>query len=157
MGERPTTGAEVARTASRMPGTPRIVPTDTTGLDGGRITRSASAIASSTPGAGVAASWPTTSTASAGTAARRRTQYSWKWITDRPLGLSGSATAMCVSTRSSLIGSSERLPPWSGVSQRRHSASVTCDRVKPASSIWVRTRWVAMSRSPSPNHVGSTP
>ena len=64
-----------------------------------------SAMASSTPGAGVAASWPTTSTASAGTAARSRTQYSWKWTTRRPLGLSGSAIAMCVSTRSSLIGS----------------------------------------------------
>ena len=52
MGERPTTGAAVAVSASRMPGTPRIVPTETTGLDGGRMTRSASAIASSTPGAG---------------------------------------------------------------------------------------------------------
>ena len=52
MGERPTTRAGVARRASRMPGTPRIVPTDTTGLDGGTMTTSASAIASSTPGAG---------------------------------------------------------------------------------------------------------
>ena len=52
MGERPTTGAGVARSASRTPGTARIVPTDTTGFDGGRITTSAPSIASSTPGAG---------------------------------------------------------------------------------------------------------
>ncbi len=152
MGERPTTGAVVARNASRIPGTPRMVPTETTGFDGGRTTRSVSVTASITPGAGAAASWPTTSTVSAGTAARSRTQYSWKWITERPLGLSGSATAMWVSTRSSLIGS--RVTPGC---QRRHSASVTWERVNPASSICVRTRWVAMSRSPSPNHVGSTP
>ena len=41
--------------------------------------------------------------------------------------------------------------------QRRHSASVTAESGKPASSIWVRTRWVATSRSPRPNQVGSTP
>ena len=51
--ETPTTGAAVATRASRMPGTPRIVPTETTGLDGGTSTRSASLIASSTPGAGL--------------------------------------------------------------------------------------------------------
>ena len=129
MGERPTTGAGVERTASRMPGTPRMVPTDTTGLDGGSTTRSASPMASSTPGAGVAASWPTASTVSAGTAARSRTQYSWKWTTRRPLALSGSATATWVSTRSSVIGRSRTVSPCTGVSQRRQSASVTCDSV----------------------------
>ena len=52
IGERPTTGALVARSASRSPGTPRIVPTETTGFDGGSSTTSASAIASRTPGPG---------------------------------------------------------------------------------------------------------
>ena len=59
MGERPTTGTPASAIASRMPGTARIVPTDTTGLDGGKRITSASAIASSTPGAGLACSAPT--------------------------------------------------------------------------------------------------
>ena len=58
--------AAVAASASRTPGTPRMVPTETTGLDGGSTTRSASAMASRTPGAGVDVSSPTKSTASAG-------------------------------------------------------------------------------------------
>ncbi len=37
-GESPTTGADVARRASRTPGTPRIVPTETTGFEGGTST-----------------------------------------------------------------------------------------------------------------------
>ena len=49
----PTTGAAVARSASRTPGIARIVPTETTGFDGGTTTTSASAIAARTPGAGV--------------------------------------------------------------------------------------------------------
>ena len=98
---------------ARMPGTPRIVPTDTTGLDGGRMTRSAPVMASSTPGAGVDWSRPTKASASAGTSAWSRTQYSWKWTTRLPLGASASAIATCVSTRSSDIGSSRTpgLPP----------------------------------------------
>jgi len=46
-----------------------MVPIETTGLDGGSRTRSASAIASSTPGAGFASSAPTATIASASTAA----------------------------------------------------------------------------------------
>ena len=122
IGERPTTGARVLRNASRTRGTLRIVPTDTTGLDGGNSTRSASVIASMTPGAGVHESIPTTITVSAGTSARSRTQYSWKCTTRLPLGESASAMATWVSTRSSVIGSS-RTPGF----QRRHSASVTLD------------------------------
>ena len=57
-GETPTTGAGVARIASRMPGTARIVPIDTTGLDGAISTRSAPAMAASTPGPGVDSSAP---------------------------------------------------------------------------------------------------
>ena len=53
---------------------------DTTGLDGGNRTKSASAIASRTPGAGAAPSAPTGVIASAGTAACSRTHHSWKWI-----------------------------------------------------------------------------
>ena len=55
--ETPTT--VFAETAALMPGTARIGPMDTTGLEGGNSTKSASAIASSTPGAGAAASAPT--------------------------------------------------------------------------------------------------
>ena len=102
-----------------------MVPTETTGLDGGSRTRSASVIASITPGPGVDSSSPTTTTASAGTWARSRTQYSWKWTTRRPLGDSSSGIATWVSTRSSVIGSSLRLSPKTGESQRRQSASVT--------------------------------
>ena len=48
------------RNASRTPGTPRMMPIDTTGLLGGRSTTSARRIASSTPGAAVARSSPAT-------------------------------------------------------------------------------------------------
>ena len=120
MGERPTTRARVDTSASRTRGTPRMVPTETTGLLGGTITRSASVIASMTPGAGEDSSSPTNTSASAGTSARSLTQYSWKCTTRRPLGASGSVMAMWVSTRSSVIGS--RVTPGC---QRRQSASVT--------------------------------
>ena len=88
----------------------------TTGLDSGRITTSASAMASDTPGAGLAVSTPTSAIDSAGMAARRRTHHSWKWMARRPRS-SGATT--CVSQRSSLIGS-RRTPGC----QRAHSASV---------------------------------
>ena len=145
------TGACVATRASRIPGTPRIVPTETTGLDGGTSTRSASLIASRTPGPGLASSMPMGTTAWAGISARWRIQYSWKCTALRS-PVSGSSMTTCVSTRSSVIGSSS-----TPGSQRRHSAAVTALSGYPASSIWVRTRWVAMSRSPRPNQLGSTP
>ncbi len=122
---------------------------ETTGLDGGNSTMSAPAIASRTPGAGLACSAPTGTTASAGTEARSRTQYSWKWIALRS---PSSSTATCVSTRSSVIGMS-----FTPGFQRSHSASVTALSGYPAAIIWVRTMWVAKSRSPSPNHSGPTP
>ena len=50
-GETPTTGAAVPRNASRTPGTPRMMPIETTGLLGGSSTTSARRMASSTPGA----------------------------------------------------------------------------------------------------------
>src|SRR4029079_16023396 len=84
MPDSPTTGADVARSTSRTPGTPRIGPTDTIGLDGGTITRSASVIASMTPGAGLLVSSPITTTSEAGTSAWKRIQYSWKCTAHTP-------------------------------------------------------------------------
>ncbi len=59
IGEYPTTGAEVERSAPRMPGMARMAPMLTTGLDGARNTTSASAIASVTPSPAAAFSAPT--------------------------------------------------------------------------------------------------
>ena len=56
IGETPTTA--LAATAALMPGTARMVPMLTTGLDGGNSTTSAASMASSTPGAGRARSAP---------------------------------------------------------------------------------------------------
>ena len=96
------------------------MPTETTGFEGGTSTTSAPVMASTTPGPGMDCSRPTGTTARAGTSACRRTQYSWKWIARCPDGSSASSTTMCVSTRSSVIGSS--VTPGC---QRRQSASVT--------------------------------
>ena len=145
------TGALVERTASRIPGTCRIVPTDTTGLDGGKRTTSASCRASITPGPGVAVSTPTRAKPCAGIAARCLIHHSWKWIAVRVPGSSPS-TRTCVSARSSVIGRSS-----TPGCQRVQSAAVTADSGYPACSIWVRTRWVAVSRSPRPNQSGWTP
>ena len=65
MPAKPTTGAGLARRASRIPGTARIGPIETTGLLGATRIRSAAAIASATPGAGRADSMPTRVIASA--------------------------------------------------------------------------------------------
>ncbi len=70
IGDSPMTGAGVARSASRIPGTPRMVPIETTGLLGPTSTTSASAIASTTPGAGFASSMPIWTNARVGMAAR---------------------------------------------------------------------------------------
>ncbi len=132
-----------------MPGTPRIVPIDTTGLLGAISTRSAVASATSASAAACASSTPTCTKASARSVARYRTHHSWKWMARRP---PSSSTTTCVSQRWSDIGT--RVTPGC---QRAHNAAVTSDSEYPASSILVRTRWVAMSRSPSPNHDGSAP
>ena len=102
-----------------------MVPTETTGLDGGSSTRSASVIASITPGPGVASSSPTTTTVSAGTSARSLTQYSWKCTTRRPLGDSGVGDRDV--RLDPVVGHREQPDaPRDGESQRRQSASVTC-------------------------------
>src|SRR5262249_32680071 len=53
-----TTGAGVAASASAIPGTARIGPTDVMGFDGHTTISSAPRIASTTPGAGLAAGAP---------------------------------------------------------------------------------------------------
>ena len=82
-------------------------------------------IASSTPGAGVAASIPTWTTASASGSACSRTQYSWKCTARRPDGSPGRRSTTWVSTRSSVIGTSRSRGSWA--SQRLHSAAVTSE------------------------------
>ena len=74
--EMPATGAFVARSASRMPGTAKMAPTDTTGLEGGSKIKSASEMASSTDWVGFAWSAPIITTAFAGTLAWCLIQYS---------------------------------------------------------------------------------
>ena len=119
IGETPTTGADAVDKASRMPGTDRMVPMLTTGLDGGSSTTSAAASASITPGAGLAVSAPTETNRSAATAARIASHHSWKWTARRP---SASEITTWVSTRSSLIGSSRTRG-----CHRSHSAAVTSE------------------------------
>ena len=152
-GRRPARGA---RTASRMPGTPRMVPTETTGLDGGRRPGRPSAIASRTPGAGVDVSWPDHEDRLGRHLGPQPHPVLLEVDHPRPLGCrrrrrrcgsrpgrrSSGAAAPVPWTVEASCGTAPRSPATSG---------------KPASSIWVRTRWVAMSRSPRPNHVGSTP
>jgi hypothetical protein len=128
--ETPTT--VLASVAALIPGTARIGPMLTTGLDGGKSTKSASAMASSTPGAGVAPGAPTGVIAAAGTAACRRTHHSWKWTTEE------SSRVTCVSTVSSVIGS-RRTPGR----HRSHRVAVTSDSGRPADSSSVRRMWVA--------------
>ena len=125
MPEKPTTGADAPVSAARSPGTARIGPMDTTGLLGATRIRSAAPIASATPAAGRASSIPTMVTASAAGWARSRTQYSWKCTARRPPGAASSAMVMCVSTRSSVIGSSRR--SGSPASHRPARAAVTSE------------------------------
>ncbi len=61
-------------TASRTPATAKMGPRDTTGFEGQNTTASASAIASSTPGAGWAVAAPSYRTLLTASAAPRRTQ-----------------------------------------------------------------------------------
>ena len=65
------------------PGTARIGPMLTTGLDGGRSTMSAAAMASRTPGPALRSRRRRSTMRSAGTAACSRTHHSWKWMAAR--------------------------------------------------------------------------
>ena len=64
------TRAVVERSAPRIPGTARIAPMLTTGLDGASSTTSAVSMASVTPGPAVAFSAPTNAKLCVGTCAR---------------------------------------------------------------------------------------
>ena len=132
----PTTGAGVERSAARIPGTARIAPTETTGLEGATTTRSAVPMASSASGVGEADSAPIWTKPEAGSCALCRTHHSWKWIAREPVAdppaspapappsaADGSVTTTCVSHRSSVTGS-RRTPG----DQRVQSASVTSVR-----------------------------
>ncbi len=146
-GETPTT--VLAATASAMPGTARMMPMLTTGLDGGNSTKSASAIAASTPGAGAEPSAPAAVKLSAGTLACSRTHHSWKCTVLVP---ASSSISTWVCTSSSVIGSS--VTPGC---QRSQSCLVTADSGRPALSMAVRTMWVAKSLSPRLNQSGPAP
>ena len=153
IGDTPTT--VFWRTASAIPGTARMVPMLTTGLDGGSRTASAAAIASRTPGAGVAACAPVTTMSAAGTAACSRTHHSWKCTVRWPVaGRAGgpSCRITWVSTGSSDMGMS--VTPGC---HRWQSAAVAADRGRPSPSMLVRAMWVAKSRSPRLNQSGPTP
>ena len=121
----------------------------TTGFDGGKNTKSAAAMASSTPGAGAACAAPVGVIAMAGTAACSRTHHSWKWMLRR---LPFSSMSTCVCTGSSDIGSS-RTPGC----HLRQSSSVAADSGRPAASIWVRAMCVARSLSPRANQSEPAP
>ena len=113
MGDTPTTFAGVAASAARMPGTASTVPTLTTGLDGAISTMSASAIAASTPGPGVAFSAPIGVIAWAGRAAWYRIHHSWKCRATRP----GSVRR----GRLRVVDHDVRLDPVVGHRQQRHT------------------------------------
>ena len=135
------TGADVADSASRTPGTARMGPIETTGLDGASRTTSAPAMASTTPGAATADPIPGFSNPAGSSVARCLVHHSWKCIRDP------SRSCTTVSTSASVIGSS-RAP--SG--QRRDIRSITCVGVSPSRSHPVRARCVPRSRSPRVNH-----
>ena len=82
------------------------------GFDGAMTTHSASAIASSTPGAGLASSAPSKRMARTGTECCRCTKYSWKPISvGRP---SSPSMVSMVRSRSSVAGSRRELEPPTG-------------------------------------------
>ena len=132
IGETPTIRAEADPSASRIPGTERMVPIDTTGFDGATRIADADAIASRTPGAGRAAGAPARYTERTGSVAPRPTQYSWK-CTSSPL-----SRTMRVSTGSSVIGRSRARSP-----NRRAMRAVASDNDEPEDIMSVRTRHTA--------------
>ena len=113
----------------------------TYGLLGAIAIRSASASASSTPGAGRASSAPSKRTPSTSSrcACRRTTPGT---------GNSPAGVASQVRSRSSVAGSSA-----GASSERSRELAGDAESVSPARSFCVRTRCSPMSRSPSWNHV----
>ena len=109
-----THGTRRCASASRSSRTARIGQTETYGLLGASRIRSASAIASSTPGAGRAASSPSKRTASTSSRCPRATNHSWNG--NVPAGVSSQ-----VRSRSSVAGSSRAATP-SAVASRAVTA-----------------------------------
>ena len=134
-----TQSSRRSASAARTPGIARMVPIDTTGLEGTITIRSASAIDSTTPGAGRAPAAPSSSIRSIGSAAPCLTRYSWKLRT--PAGV-----VMRVRTGSSVIGMIRASTP-----SRAAISAVTSLSRAPSARRRVRCRWVARSRSPRPN------
>ena len=110
------------------PGTARIGPIDTTGFDGQNTTASASAIASSTPGAGRALARPAYRTPS--TSSARPPRPSTPGSAGRRGRRLGDGTSIRVSTRSSLIGSSRGFHAEPGADPR--ASPPTASRPPPA-------------------------
>ena len=155
IGDSPTTLARVSRRASRTPGTSSRVPMLTTGLDGASSTASASRIASRAAGR-----------------TRRLVGADRDEAVRRQLGLVAHPPLLEVDRLARLLAGgrvvddrrgSRRGRRWPGssvtpgrqrVAQRRDHVG---EPVAGAQHPLVRTRWVAMSRSPRPNQVGSAP
>ena len=125
-GETPMTGALVSRTASAMPGTCRMVPIDTTGLDGAMTTQSASV--SNERSANAASSAPSNSTRDTATECRMPTKYSWNDTI-----LPSAARWTRVETRPSDMGTMRTRTP-----NARRISSVTSVRLAPSTSRDVR-------------------
>ena len=141
IGLTPTTIARVSRSASRTPATASRGPILTTGLLGAIAMRSASRIASSTPGAAVALSIPPKRIARTSSSVRRFTKYSWN------VSVPASVSTI-VRMRSSDTGSRR--------SSRPNASTIVCvtsDSVAPSRINCVRCACVARSPSPNPNHV----
>src|SRR5229473_2186564 len=142
MGQTAKTFSLWARSWSRTWGTARIGQMLISGLLGQMMMRSASRMASRTPGAGFADSAPAKRMPRTTGSARRFTRYSWKW--------SGpSFESMMVGMGLSDMG---RMRDFTRRAVRIDSAA--WDNVFPSTSMAVRWMWVARSRSPRLNQLG---
>ena len=135
IGETPTTAPASRGRASRMPGTARIVPIETTGLDGGKRTTSAVGDRLEHAGRRACASGAPTGTTSYAGRRCSRTQYSWKWTARRPPSASrrrsphgsrpGRRSSAAAARRAASGRTAPRSPRTAG-SRRRASASARC-------------------------------
>ena len=135
-----TTGASVASSASRIPGTARIGAIDASGFDGPITIARAPAIAPSASGLGAACSAPRNSRPSTAPAACWRIMNSWN--AHQP----ADALRTHVRTGSSVIGSTRARTPIAAFSRARAAVGE-----RPWVSILARSRHQARSRSPRLN------
>ena len=145
IGLTPTTRRARRASASTMPGTARIGPTEVTGFDGHTTTRSASASASSTPGAGRAPAAPVV--LDGDDVAERLVAHEVLLEGQRAPRGSGRS----VRTGSSLIGRMRAATPKPRGEPRGHRRQ----RLALAQRRACGSRCVARSRSPRLNHVGA--